>query len=55
MNKKEVVYGNPAEKKHSVRYFALDKNAPMESVYVAKETFGSEKYPNKIKITVEEA
>lgn len=54
MDKREVVYGNPAEKKHSVRYFAMDKNAPMESVYIVKETFNGKKFPSKIKITIEE-
>jgi hypothetical protein len=55
MDKKEFLLGNPSEKKHSVRYYALDKNAPMESVYVTKEAFGSQQYPAKIKITIEEA
>lgn len=55
MEKVSVVLGSPQEKKHSVRYFPLDKNdETVDSVYIAKSALGKP-WPEKVRMTFEAA
>jgi hypothetical protein len=44
-----------SEKKHSVRYDATAKDSPITAVYIMKSAFEGKDYPDKIKVTIEEA
>lgn len=53
MEKKEIVFGNPDGKKHSVRFFAEQDDPAIDSIYVRREHLGSP-IPKKLKVTIEE-
>jgi hypothetical protein len=53
MTKQEIIFGRPDPKKHSIRYFALDEKAIIESIYVRKEHLGTP-VPKQLKMTLEE-
>lgn len=42
-----------SEKKHSIRYDAVDKDAPVSSVYVMRKDIPDKAYPQNIVIKVE--
>ena len=54
MTKQEITFGKPDPKKHSVRYYALEEKAAIESIYVRKEQLGTP-VPKQLKMTLEEA
>jgi hypothetical protein len=55
MNKQEILMILNSVKKHSVRYDSIDKDDVVRSIYIMKTAFAvGEKFPDKIKITIEE-
>ena len=53
MTKQEIIFGKPSLKKHSIRYFAIEEKAAIESIYVKNEYLGTPP-PKQIKMTLEE-
>ena len=53
MDKQIITFGKPDGKKHSVRYYAEEENAAIESIYVRREQLGTP-VPKKLKVVIEE-
>jgi hypothetical protein len=54
MKKQEMMFSRPDGKKHSVRYYAENKeDAAIESIYVRREQLGNP-VPKRLQMTLEE-
>jgi hypothetical protein len=53
MEKQVITFVKPDGKKHSVRYYAVEEKAAIESIYVKREQLGS-RIPDKLIVTIEE-
>ena len=53
MEKQVMTFVRPDGKKHSVRFFAEEKDAAIESIYVRREQLGTP-IPKKLQMTLEE-